>query len=76
MCHVPRSVRANPNANDGDDGDDSQHAHLERPACGLHVDQLNRFARGERQATVMGAIAARLSEADKRAVAEFLSGRP
>ena len=38
------------------------------------VDQLNRFAHGERQAMMMNRIAARLSERDKRAVAEFLSG--
>ena len=38
------------------------------------VDQLNHFASGERQATVMGRIAAGLSETHKKAVAEYLSG--
>lgn len=38
------------------------------------VDQLNRFAAGERQGTVMNEIAASLSEQEKKAVAEFLSG--
>lgn len=40
------------------------------------VDQLNRFASGERPATMMGGIAASLSESDIRAVAEFLSSLP
>ena len=40
------------------------------------VDQLNRFASGERQAMMMGRIAATLSSADKRAIAEYLSGLP
>ena len=40
------------------------------------VDQLNPFARGERQGTVMTQIAAALSAANKKAVAEFLSGLP
>ena len=38
------------------------------------IDQLNRFADGEREGSVMNGIAAALSETDKRAVAEFLSG--
>jgi cytochrome c553 len=39
------------------------------------VDQLDRFASGARpSSTMMGRIAASLSEADKRAVAEYLSG--
>ena len=38
------------------------------------VDQLTRFASGERQAMMMGRIAAGLSEIDRKAVAEFLSG--
>jgi cytochrome c553 len=37
------------------------------------IDQLNRFAAGERQGTVMRHIATALSEMDKKAVAEFLS---
>ncbi|MEW5835060.1 MAG: cytochrome C [Lysobacterales bacterium 14-68-21] len=40
------------------------------------IDQLNRLASGERQAMVMGGIAAALSESDKKAVAEFLSNLP
>ena len=40
------------------------------------VDQLNRFASGERQAMMMGRIAATLTETDKAAVAEYLSSRP
>jgi len=40
------------------------------------VDQLHRFASGERQALMMNRIAAALSEADKKAVAEYLSGAP
>lgn len=40
------------------------------------IDQLNRFADGERQGSVMNRIAAALNETDKRAVAEFLSGNP
>ena len=39
------------------------------------IDQLNRFASGERQGMMMGGVAAGLSDDDKRAVAEFLSGR-
>lgn len=38
------------------------------------VDQLNRFASGERRGTVMNRIAAMLRDTDKRALAEFLSG--
>jgi len=37
------------------------------------IDQLNRFATGQRQGTMMNRIAAALTEADKRAVAEFVS---
>lgn len=40
------------------------------------IGQLNGFASGERQGTVMNRIAARLSGVNKRAVAEFLSGAP
>ncbi len=40
------------------------------------IDQLNRFAAGERQGKPMNRVAAALSEMDKRAVAEFLSGAP
>lgn len=40
------------------------------------VDQLNRFASGERQAMMMDRIAASLSNRDKNAVAEYLSGLP
>ena len=40
------------------------------------VDQLNRFMSGERQAMMMGRIAAALSETNKKAVAEYLSGLP
>jgi len=40
------------------------------------VDQLNRFASGERQAVMMGRIAAMLSETNKKAVAEYISGLP
>jgi cytochrome c553 len=40
------------------------------------VDQLNRFASGERSARVMGAIAAGLSATDKNAVAEYVSTLP
>ncbi len=38
------------------------------------VDQLNRFAAGQRQGTVMNRIAAALTDTDRKAVAEFLSG--
>jgi cytochrome c553 len=38
------------------------------------VDQLNRFSSGERQSDVMGNIAAGLSEINRKAVAEYLSG--
>jgi cytochrome c553 len=40
------------------------------------VDQLNRFASGEREGGMMNRIAEALSEANKEAVAEFLSGLP
>jgi cytochrome c553 len=40
------------------------------------IDQLNRFASGERQGTVMNRIAGTLSGTDKMALAEFLSGTP
>lgn len=40
------------------------------------VDQLNRYARGERQGAIMNRIAAGLSEAQRKAVAEFVSGIP
>jgi len=38
------------------------------------INQLDLFASGERSGTVMGNIAASLSDADKKAVAEYLSG--
>ncbi len=38
------------------------------------IDELNRFARGERQGTVMNRVAAGLTETNEKAVAEFLSG--
>ena len=40
------------------------------------VDQLNQFASGRRPSPIMGRIAVALSEADRKAVAEFLSGMP
>lgn len=40
------------------------------------VDQLNRFAGGERQGSVMNRVAAALSDTNRRALAEFLSGVP
>lgn len=40
------------------------------------VDQLNRFADGERPGTVMNRVAASLTETDRQAVAAFLSGLP
>jgi cytochrome c553 len=40
------------------------------------VQQLNRFASGERPATVMGRIAAAMSENDRKAVAAYLSSVP
>lgn len=42
--------------------------------AGYIVQQLDRFASGQRPSTVMGRIAAGMSEADRRAVAAFLSG--
>jgi cytochrome c553 len=44
--------------------------------AGYVIDQLNRFAGGERQGTVMNRIAPTLSETNKEAVAEFLAGTP
>lgn len=40
------------------------------------IDQLNRFASGERQSMVMGGIAAALGEVNRKAVAEYLSSLP
>ena len=40
------------------------------------LDQLNRFASGDRPSGVMTPIAGQLNEADRRAVAEYLSGQP
>lgn len=40
------------------------------------VDQLNRFASGERQAMMMGRIAALPSGTNKKTLAEHLSGLP
>ena len=47
--------------------------HLHGQHASYIIDQLHRFARGERQGTVMGPIAAALRETEKQAVAEFLS---
>lgn len=49
---------------------------LEGQHAAYIVDQLNRFATGERKGTVMNRMAASLGEADKQAVAEFLSSTP
>jgi len=38
------------------------------------IDQLNRFADGRRSGTVMGPIAASLSDTERKAVAEYVSG--
>jgi cytochrome c553 len=38
------------------------------------VDQLDKFAKGERQGTVMNRIAPALSESERKAVAQYLSG--
>ncbi len=40
------------------------------------VDQLNQFASGRRPSPIMRRIAAALSGAQRKAVAEFLSGAP
>ena len=40
------------------------------------VNQLDHFATGQRQGTIMNRIVASLTETDRKAVAEFLSGRP
>lgn len=40
------------------------------------IDQLNRFASGERRAMMMDRIAAMLGETNKKAVAEYISGLP
>ncbi len=40
------------------------------------IDQLDKFASGERQGTVMNRMAPALSEANRKAVAEYLSGVP
>lgn len=85
MCHSPRDGRGMPMMGRGMMGGgmggmmgsgtanvpnlDGQHA-------AYIVDQLNRFATGERQGTVMNRMAASLGEADKQAVAEFLSSAP
>ena len=39
------------------------------------LDQLNRFASGQRQGTVMNRIAVAINPTDRKAVAEYLSGR-
>lgn len=49
---------------------------LEGQRAAYVVDQLNRFATGERQGTVMNPMAASLDDADKQAIAEFLSSTP
>ncbi len=46
---------------------------LEGQHAAYIVDQLNRFSTGERQGTVMNRMTAPLGEADKQAIAEFLS---
>jgi cytochrome c553 len=43
--------------------------------AGYTVQQLDAFATGKRQATVMGPIAARLSPHERQAVAAYLAGR-
>lgn len=40
------------------------------------IDQLNRFAGGERLDPMMNRIAAALSKSDRKAVAEYLAGHP
>jgi cytochrome c553 len=42
--------------------------------AGYLEDQLRRFADGERQGTVMNGVATGLTETDRKAVAEYLSG--
>lgn len=49
---------------------------LEGQHAAYIVDQLNRFATGERQGTVMNRVAARLGDADEQVIAEFLSSTP
>ena len=49
---------------------------LEGQHAAYIVDQLNRFTTGERRGEVMNRVAASLGEADKQAVAEFLSSSP
>ena len=49
---------------------------LEGQHAAYMVDQLNRFATGERQGTVMNRVAASLGDADEQAIAEFLSSAP
>lgn len=49
---------------------------LEGQHAAYIVDQLNRFASGERQGTVMSRMAATLDDADRQAIAEFLSSTP
>lgn len=49
---------------------------LEGQHASYIVEQLNRFASGERQGTVMNRMAASLDDADRQAVAEFLSSTP
>lgn len=49
---------------------------LEGQHAAYLVDELNRFASGERQGTVMNRMAASLNDADRQAIAEFLSSMP
>lgn len=49
---------------------------LEGQHAAYLVDELNRFASGERQGTVMNRMAASLNDADRQAIAEFLSSTP
>lgn len=49
---------------------------LEGQHAAYVVDQLNRFATGERQGTVMNRVAAGLTDPDKQAIAEFMSSAP
>ncbi|WP_164852727.1 c-type cytochrome [Novosphingobium umbonatum] len=49
---------------------------LEGQRAAYIVDQLNRFASGERQGTVMNRMAASLDDANRQAIAEFLSSTP
>jgi cytochrome c553 len=49
---------------------------ISRASAAYVVDQLNRFATGERRGTVMNRMAASLDDADRQAIAEFCPARP